>query len=268
MNHPNSYQSEKKTIQLSMILLFLALLVIYILLFSIKGETLKNNLTNQTTSPTLNQNTTPNQEIIIKDSSPKDNLTTHKNEDEDKNKNENENNTGIYITATTGNQWTISNMIQTHKYNTGELDQYAIIEKTTTTGDSKNNNNLDNNNNIRMLSGTQRYYGPIKIIEKLGIKYQYALKDSKNIYYIYLWDYNYDFDTLARLWSGNVYKMTEQAIIKNNLFWEELSFINLPDYQNQTVIILVHTNQERRLIQIDYAIYHQSKQYLKNLFGY
>ncbi|NOZ43563.1 MAG: hypothetical protein GXP45_00025 [bacterium] len=57
------YPSDQKNIQLSMILLFLALLVIYILLFSIKGDKFKQELptnTNNNTTQNYVNTTTPN----------------------------------------------------------------------------------------------------------------------------------------------------------------------------------------------------------------
>jgi hypothetical protein len=42
------------------------------------------------------------------------------------------------------------------------------------------------------------FYGTIESIEKLGIKYSYALIDSKNIYYVNLGLPTYDFASIAR----------------------------------------------------------------------
>lgn len=47
-------------------------------------------------------------------------------------------------------------------------------------------NSLDKEDDIYILSGTEKYFGPIKAIEKLGIDYAYALKDNRDIYYVYL----------------------------------------------------------------------------------
>lgn len=242
--------SDKKTIQLSMILLFLALLVIYILLFSIKWDQFKDKLGN--TTYTENQVITYESGDNTKDTKTESEKTIatileERNNENNKANNEKHTNTWTTETKTTVNTW--------------ELDEYAALEENTTT-------QLDNQNDIYILSGTEKYFGPIKIIEKLGIKYQFALKDNKDIYYIYLGSYHYNFDELARLRSWNTYKMTEQAIIKNNLFGEEVTFINLPDYQNQTVIMLVKVKGVEWLLQIDYAIYYKSKEYLKTLFNY
>ena len=51
---------------------------------------------------------------------------------------------------------------------------------------------------INILSGTSVFYGKIEVIEKLGIKYSYALIDPQGIYYINLGNPTYDFSDMAR----------------------------------------------------------------------
>jgi hypothetical protein len=43
-------------------------------------------------------------------------------------------------------------------------------------------------------------------------------------------------------------------------------FINLPEYKEKMTIMLIYINQEVRLLQMDYALYHKSKSYIKSLF--
>lgn len=118
-----------------------------------------------------------------------------------------------------------------------------------------------------MLSWTSIYYGKIAIIEQLGIKHQYALTDSSGIRYIYLGTPSYDFASIARALKGTTYTMaTEQELIENKLFGNKVVFINLPEYKDKQVIMLVYMNDGIRLIQIDYGIYHKSKSYIKSLF--
>jgi len=120
---------------------------------------------------------------------------------------------------------------------------------------------------IKMLSGTSIYYGNIKIIEQLGIKYQYALTDSSGIRYIYLGTPSYDFASIARALQGNIYTMaTEQEILANKLFWNKVVFINIPEYKDKQVIMLIYTNNGIWLIQSEYAVYHKSKAHIKSLF--
>ncbi len=138
----------------------------------------------------------------------------------------------------------------TAKVTTGEV---------TTTGETKND--------IVVLSWTNIYYGKIDIIEKLGIKYQYSLIDSTGTWFIYLGTPSYDFANIARALKGNIYTMaTEQELIENKLFGNKVVFINIPEYKDKEVIMLIYTKNGIWLIQIDYTLYHQSKNYLKSLF--
>lgn len=121
--------------------------------------------------------------------------------------------------------------------------------------------------NIRMLSWTNIYYGKIDIIEKLGIKYQYALIDSTGTWFIYLGTPSYDFPSIARALDGSIYTMaTEQELIENKLFGNKVVFINIPEYKDKEVIMLIYTKDGIWLVQIEYSLYHKSKTYLKSLF--
>jgi hypothetical protein len=101
----------------------------------------------------------------------------------------------------------------------------------------------------------------------LGIKYQYALTDTQGVRYIYLGTPSYDFASIARALKGNIYTMaTEQELLQNKLFGNKVVFINLPEYQNKQVIMLIYMNDGIWLLQVDYALYHKSKAYIKSLF--
>lgn len=134
---------------------------------------------------------------------------------------------------------------------------------------NKNNtwNLNDNEVKINYLSWTQLYYWILESVEKLWISYKYILKDSKNIYYVFLWDNKYDLvDITRKLW-WNIYAMnTEQEILKNQLFGEKIAFINIPEYKNKLVLMLVNIDNQNWLLQLNYDIYHKSKSYLKSLF--
>jgi len=121
--------------------------------------------------------------------------------------------------------------------------------------------------NITILSGTNVYYGSIESIDKLGIKYQYALVDSKNIYYINLGNPVYDFASIARKLWGNLYEVkTEQDLAQNKLFGTKVTFINLPEYKDKRVLMLIYIKDQTWLVQMDYNLYHKTKAYLKSLF--
>jgi hypothetical protein len=126
---------------------------------------------------------------------------------------------------------------------------------------------------IHMLSWTKLFYGKIEAIDKLGIKYQYALIDGSWTYFINLGMQTYDFDSITRALWGNIYKITtEQELAKNKLFGNKVLYINLPEYKDlgpdegKLVLMLEYVGKEVRLIQIEYKLYHSSKSYLKSLF--
>ena len=121
---------------------------------------------------------------------------------------------------------------------------------------------------IKLLSGTKLRYGLVDSVEKLGISYQYALKDDQNIYYVYLGkNSNIDLESTVKKLGGTVKTiLREDEIIKNNLFWDKVSYINLPEYKDKKVIMLVNIDGSDWLLQLDYATYYTSKSYLKTLF--
>jgi len=143
----------------------------------------------------------------------------------------------------------------------GATTTWKSIPTKTTTGTT------NKNPNINMLSGTSIYYGQIALIEKLGIKYQYALTDEKGIWYMYLGTPSYDFASITRALKGSLYSLTtEQAILQNKLFGNKVVFINLPEYKDKQVCMLIYLNDGIRLVQMEYSLYHKSKTYLKSLF--
>ena len=105
------------------------------------------------------------------------------------------------------------------------------------------------------------------MIEKLGIKYAYALIDQQNTYYINLGNSTYDIASITRKLGGSVYELkTEADINQNKLFGTKVTFINLPEYKDQKVVMIISWKGESWLIWIDYALYHKSKSYIKSLF--
>jgi len=230
-------------------LLFLALMIVYIIWYQVKGNEIKKLIQNQdswsgiqiyTTSwdlmPTISSvidiedQTTENQEVIT-----------------GTNTWINTNTTGIAVTP---------------KGSTG-----TVTKTTTWTVTKTTTGTMNKNTTIKLLSGTSIYYWPIEIIEKLGIKYQYALADSSGTRYIYLGTPSYDFASIARALKWDIYTITtEQELIQNKLFGNKVVYINLPEYKDKQVLMLVYMNDGIWLIQIDYALYHKSKTYLKSLF--
>jgi len=122
-------------------------------------------------------------------------------------------------------------------------------------------------NKIMILSWTSLRYGRVESVEKLWISYQYALKDEKDIYYVFLDPQRYEFDEIVRSLGGTTYTITtEKEIIENKLFWDKVTFINLPEYNKNKVVMLVEIDNLLRLLQVNYSIYHNSKWYIKQLF--
>ena len=221
------YTKEQKILRFSMILFFLALMIVYLIWYQVQGSTIKDTLSTVHTS------------------------------------------TGISVVSKTGEeQTTITSVIDTQY--TGYVNTGAnkpMIPYTETTWTQKYTTWMTKDSTITMLSGTSIYYGKIEIIEKLGIKYQYALTDAQGIRYIYLGTPSYDFASIARALKGTIYTMaTEQELLQNKLFGNKVVFINLPEYKDKKVVMLIYQNDGIWLIQVDYANYHKSKAYIQSLF--
>lgn len=206
-------------------LLFLALMIVYIVRYQLKGNELKQQLPETSVWSGIT--------IISID---ENNELTGEESDQ-------ENITETIIEGTTGMM---------------EISEEITIQDT---------GMMIKNNEIIMLSWTKIYYGKIDIIEKLWIKYQYALTDTTGIWYIYLGTPSYDFASIARALKGTTYTMaTEQEILENKLFGNKVVFINLPEYKDKQVVMLMYMNDGIWLIQVDYSIYHKSKLHIKSLF--
>ena len=90
---------------------------------------------------------------------------------------------------------------------------------------------------------------------------------KRQIYYINIWSNEYDFDDIARKLWWSTYKITtEQELLKNKLFWDKVTYINLPEYKGKKVLMLVYINKNIRLIEVENQLYYKSKWYLKSLF--
>ena len=120
-----------------------------------------------------------------------------------------------------------------------------------------------------VLRWTRTYYWSLDFVDLLWISYKYALRDDKWIYYLNMDGYNYDFSDIARKLGWNLYIMnTESEILANKMFGNKVTYINIPEYANKKVLMLIDVNSQSRLIAVDYSVYHQSKSYLQSLFIY
>lgn len=76
-----------------------------------------------------------------------------------------------------------------------------------------------------------------------------------------------DLASITKLLGGTIYVMnTEKEILENKLFGTKVTFINIPEYKNKTVLFMVELPNEIWLLQVPYETYHTSKGYLNNLF--
>lgn len=118
----------------------------------------------------------------------------------------------------------------------------------------------------KMLSGTDLYFGAVESVELLGLEPEYLLKDTKGFYYAKL-EKEPNLKKVVQDLGGNIHTISSEAeLLKNQLFGDKISFINLPEYKNKVVIMLVSSDDQYWLVQMDYNKYHKSKLYLKTLF--
>lgn len=224
---------EKKILRLSVIVLFLSLLVVYVLFYQVKGSLIKDVLTS-------------NADVEI------------------------DNDIKIYI-KTGDKKEVVEEIIK--DFGSGNVDIVFSWKLSESIGINKKENeivetqSISGQNDIRYLSWTKLFYGILESVEKLWLSYKYILQDDNSIYYIYLWDLKYDIVNIARKLWGNIYTInTEQEILKNMLFGDKIIFINLPEYKNSIVLMILYIDEDVWLLQIDYDVYHKSKNYLKSLF--
>lgn len=121
---------------------------------------------------------------------------------------------------------------------------------------------------IKQLSGTQLYFWVLDSAEVLGLSPDYVLSDNKERYFAYFAQEPATLKKTVQQLGGNVYSIRSEAdLIKNELFGDRVDYINLPEYKDKMVIMMVKIGDELRMLQIPYKIYYQSKPYLKSLFS-
>lgn len=222
-----------------MIVLFSALMIVYLLLYQIKGDDIVNQLS-----------VVQNQNVSI---TPSENETWYEDLYEDQWEiNWTENETLLFEEDSAS--WTKENELQ--EKTDSLFDQ---VEKKDQTWSAVNK--------IIVLSWTSLWYGRVEAVEKLWISYQYALKDQKDIYYVFLDPQRYKFDEIVKALWWSIYTITtEKEMVENKLFWDKVTFINLPEYKEKKVVMLIEYEKKLWLIQVDYATYYKSKWYIKQLF--
>lgn len=105
-------------------------------------------------------------------------------------------------------------------------------------------------------------------LEVLGLDPEYILKGQREIYFAYFAEQPSTLKKTVQQLGGNIFSLTSEAdLLKNGLFGDRVDYINLPEYKDKLVVMLIKVNDELWLIQIPYKHYHQSKTYLKSLFN-
>ena len=131
------------------------------------------------------------------------------------------------------------------------------------------NNSLASTTSRTSLSGTSQYFGVLDIVDVLGSQPEYILMDNQGNYFVYYGRNGLDFVRTVQLLGGNVYVMaTESEILQNQLFGDKVSFINLQAYKDRLVLMVIEIEGSTRLLQVPANRYHSSKSYLKSLFIY
>ncbi len=228
MSH--KYITDSQYVRRSMIVLCLALILVYVILYYAKWDVWQDALNTQS-------NVVYTWDIVVTEIS-EDNI-----------------------------QWTTGEVqeVVNQQEEVPEEPDVLTWDLEFTSNEESSDEELTNEDSL--LSGTTTYYGELDFVERLWISYDYALKDDKNIYYVNMWENDYDFADIARKLNGNLYVMnTDQEIIANWLFGDKITYINIPEYKNIKVLILLEIDNQSWLLAIDYAIYHQVKSYLKTLF--
>lgn len=217
-----------------MIVLFSAIMIVYLLLYQIKGDSIVEQLSNSNI---------PEIEEVVDDKPLYENTTLTEFDEEN---------------------------LLLEEIESQESGQQIIDKKSDSLFNDEPSTGTTTwitTNKITVLSGTSLWYGRVESVEKLGISYQYALKDQKDIYYVFLDPQRYKFDEIVKSLGWTTYTITtEKDIMENKLFWEKIIFINLPEYKEKKVIMVIEYEKTLWLIQVDYTLYHKSKWYIKQLF--
>lgn len=241
-------EQQKKLVSLCLVILFISLIVIYSLLYQVRGTELLARLqpqdqsSNWWISPRSASETNWNtDQIVVLDFG--EQHTTEASSGDVLSWVNNSN-----TSATWSDAWQVA---------LGDQTQSASTETDL----------LFQGQAPRILSGTDMYFGVVESIDMLGLTPEYLLRDARGIYYAYFAKAPSELKTTIQQLGGNIYSMkSESEIVKHQLFGDKLSYLNLPEYKEKLVIILLEINGEHWLLQIPYAKYHQSKSYLKSLF--
>ena len=226
-------EREKKLVSLCLCILFVAFIVVYSLLYQVKGQELLAKM-----QADLEEKTIETQIFSLE----LDKVNTGSSTAE--------------LTSWVNN----SNIVTTG------VDAKPVVQEQNQNA-STDDASTSQEQEFLMLSGTDLYFWVVDSFEKLGLNPEYILKDRREIYYAFFDKEPTDLKKTVQKLGGNIYVMaTESEILKNELFWNKISYINLPEYKTKLVVLLFEVDQKYRLLHIPYSKYHTSKSYLKTLF--
>lgn len=121
---------------------------------------------------------------------------------------------------------------------------------------------------VKTLSWTDLYFWVMDSLEVLGLDPEYILRGKKEIYFAYFAQYPDALKKTVQQLGGNIFSITSEAdLLQHGLFGDRVDYVNLPEYKDKLVIMLVKVEDGLWLIQLPYQDYHQSKSYLKSLFN-
>lgn len=230
-------EKEKRLVTLSLCILFFSIIVIYALFYQVKGEEVIQKL-GWNTAKTVTENAGKGKLQPVE-------IDLFPSEED---------------TQDTTTEWDNISDTSTDWYDAIQTVDYWVQDASTV------HQQLFEGDSIKILPWTDLYFGSVESIALLWLEPEYILKDSRNFYYSKFNQEPNVKKTVQQL-NGNIYSITtESELVKNQLFGDKISFINIPEYKNKTVVMLLEINWEYWIIQMDYNKYHQSKNYLKNLF--
>lgn len=238
---------EKKLVSLCLVILFISLIVVYCLLYQVRGSELITSFQIKSWSAELalsmgTGSAFPSLDLIHT----------------------------IETIESSREEWTSSSQISNSWVNNSNITVSWSDASTTLEPQQPASSDefpIFQGQTPHLLSGTDIYFGLVEGVEKLGLQPEYLLRDKKDIYYAYFPENPEGLRrTVQQLW-GNIYTISsESELLKHQLFGEKVSFINLPEYKDKLVLILLEVNGQHRLLQIPYTKYHTNKSYLNTLF--
>ncbi len=231
--------NQSKVVSMAMIILFLAFIVVYVLFYQIHGKVL-SSLFVSTHSETTENEPIPNPSLTI--------LSGEKSDADQ-----------------LAQKMGVEELLWALYSNTAGWDAIQDSEPIGSASTEIVPGTIQQH--IEILSGTEMFFGVVEAVDLLDLQPQYLLKDYKDIYYARLDKYPIGLKSLVQLLGWNLYQMTtEKEIIENVLFGDKITYVNLPEYKNILVIMIIELKGEVWLLQIPYPKYHHSKEYLKTLF--